>query len=57
MALGVFDELEAYSQLHEQLFAPLNSSPSGRVTLDLLLSTDSDDGRFGRNLSPTCWMY
>ncbi|MEK2485579.1 toxin VasX [Providencia stuartii] len=39
-----FDELEAYSQLHEQLFTPLNSSPSGRVTLDLLLSTDSDDG-------------
>ncbi|MBO1916056.1 hypothetical protein J4727_06920 [Providencia rettgeri] len=56
MALGVFDELEAYSQLHEQLFL-MNSSPSGRVTLDLLLSTDSDDGEVGRNLSPTCWMY
>ncbi|MBB6689540.1 hypothetical protein H7E95_16750 [Proteus mirabilis] len=39
-----FDELKAYSQLHEQLLTPLKSSPSGRVTLDLLLSIDNDDG-------------
>ncbi|HHV7361425.1 TPA: toxin VasX [Morganella morganii] len=40
---GFLDELNAWSQLHELLLTPLNSTAYGRAKLDILFSADTEE--------------
>lgn len=45
-----FEEVRRYSEFHELLLSPLNSSKSGQQMLNLIFSVDKPEGRLWNNL-------